>query len=88
MSDASHKGQSFNWDDPFLIDDQLTEDERMIRDAAQAVGITNASSESALAAGLVMGVMISAPTRFQVDPLSLVLYIAPLLSGQPIIQLR
>ncbi|NCP17812.1 MAG: phosphate ABC transporter permease subunit PstC [Erythrobacter sp.] len=30
----------------------------MIRDAAQAVGITNASSESALAAGLVMGVMI------------------------------
>lgn len=36
MSDASHKGQSFNWDDPFLLDDQLTEDERMIRDAAQA----------------------------------------------------
>ena len=30
----------------------------MIRDAAQAIGITNASSESALAAGLVMGVMI------------------------------
>ncbi|WP_370177403.1 phosphate ABC transporter permease subunit PstC [Alteriqipengyuania sp.] len=30
----------------------------MIRDAAQAVGIANASSESALAAGLVMGVMI------------------------------
>ncbi|MGI9377247.1 MAG: phosphate ABC transporter permease subunit PstC [Tsuneonella suprasediminis] len=29
-----------------------------IRDVAQAVGITNASSESALAAGLVMGVMI------------------------------
>ena len=29
-----------------------------IRDAAQAVGIQNASSESALAAGLVMGVMI------------------------------
>jgi phosphate transport system permease protein len=29
-----------------------------IRDAAQAIGITNASSESALAAGLVMGVMI------------------------------
>ncbi len=36
MSDASHKGQSFTWDDPFLLDDQLTEDERMIRDAAQA----------------------------------------------------
>jgi phosphate transport system permease protein len=29
-----------------------------VRDAAQAVGIANASSESALAAGLVMGVMI------------------------------
>ncbi|MCB2050639.1 MAG: phosphate ABC transporter permease subunit PstC [Novosphingobium sp.] len=29
-----------------------------IRDAAQAIGISNASSESALAAGLVMGVMI------------------------------
>ena len=26
----------FQWDDPFLIDDQLEEDERMIRDAAQA----------------------------------------------------
>jgi phosphate transport system permease protein len=30
----------------------------VVRDAAQAVGIANASSESALAAGLVMGVMI------------------------------
>ena len=30
----------------------------MIRDAAMAVGVANASSESALAAGLVMGVMI------------------------------
>jgi phosphate transport system permease protein len=30
----------------------------VIRDAAQAIGISNASSESALAAGLVMGVMI------------------------------
>ncbi|MCG5473300.1 MAG: acyl-CoA dehydrogenase [Sinorhizobium fredii] len=26
----------FQWDDPFLIDDQLTEDERMIRDTARA----------------------------------------------------
>ena len=26
----------FQWDDPFLLDDQLTEDERMIRDAARA----------------------------------------------------
>ena len=25
---------SFVWDDPFLIEDQLSEDERMIRDAA------------------------------------------------------
>ncbi|HEY0234422.1 MAG TPA: acyl-CoA dehydrogenase family protein, partial [Afipia sp.] len=27
---------SFRWDDPFLLDDQLTEDERMIRDTAHA----------------------------------------------------
>ena len=27
---------AFNWDDPFLLDDQLTEDERMIRDTARA----------------------------------------------------
>ena len=27
---------SFQWDDPFLIEDQLTEDERMIRDTARA----------------------------------------------------
>ncbi len=26
---------SFSWDDPFFLDDQLTEDERMIRDAAR-----------------------------------------------------
>ncbi|HCJ81381.1 MAG TPA: acyl-CoA dehydrogenase, partial [Erythrobacter sp.] len=26
----------FAWDDPFNLDDQLTEDERMIRDAAHA----------------------------------------------------
>ncbi len=26
---------SFKWDDPFFLDDQLTEDERMIRDAAR-----------------------------------------------------
>lgn len=34
MADA--KGQSFNWEDPFLLDDQLEEDERMIRDTAAA----------------------------------------------------
>src|SRR5690625_2219418 len=27
---------SFNWEDPFLLDTQLTEDERMVRDAARA----------------------------------------------------
>jgi len=27
---------SFNWEDPLLLDSQLTEDERMVRDAAQA----------------------------------------------------
>src|ERR1700709_2870429 len=26
----------FQWDDPFLLDEQLTEDERMIRDTARA----------------------------------------------------
>ena len=25
---------SFKWDDPFLLEDQLTEDERMVRDSA------------------------------------------------------
>ena len=27
---------NFQWDDPFLLDDQLTEDERIIRDTARA----------------------------------------------------
>ena len=27
---------TFNWEDPFLLDDQLTDDERMIRDAARS----------------------------------------------------
>ncbi|MCI1002384.1 acyl-CoA dehydrogenase [Ochrobactrum sp. C6C9] len=27
---------AFNWEDPFLLDEQLTEDERMIRDSAKA----------------------------------------------------
>src|SRR4028119_1508677 len=27
---------SFHWDDPFLLDEQLTDDERMIRDTARA----------------------------------------------------
>ncbi|MCQ0988872.1 acyl-CoA dehydrogenase [Jiella marina] len=36
MSASAHKGQAFSWSDPFLLDEQLTEDERMIRDAAAA----------------------------------------------------
>lgn len=34
MSDTL-KGQAFQWDDPFLLSDQLTEDERMLSDAAK-----------------------------------------------------
>ena len=33
---ASKKPAAFQWDDPFLFERQLTEDERMIRDAARA----------------------------------------------------
>ncbi|MBF9034332.1 acyl-CoA dehydrogenase [Rhodobacterales bacterium HKCCE2091] len=36
MASTSHKGIPFNWADPFLLDDQLSEEERMIRDAAAA----------------------------------------------------
>jgi glutaryl-CoA dehydrogenase len=36
MSTTSHKGIPFNWADPFLLSDQLTEEERMISDAARA----------------------------------------------------
>ncbi|HSF94305.1 MAG TPA: acyl-CoA dehydrogenase [Thermohalobaculum sp.] len=32
---AAAKGARFIWDDPFLLEDQLTEDERMLRDAAR-----------------------------------------------------
>lgn len=31
----SHKLAEFNWQDPFLLDDQLNEDERLIRDTAR-----------------------------------------------------
>ncbi|MEQ5793557.1 acyl-CoA dehydrogenase [Paracoccus sp. NFXS7] len=31
---VDHKGTAFVWEDPFLLDDQLEEDERMIRDTA------------------------------------------------------
>jgi len=33
---ASHSRATFQWEDPLLLDSQLTEDERMVRDAAQA----------------------------------------------------
>ena len=29
---------AFAWEDPFLLDEQLSEDERLIRDAARAYG--------------------------------------------------
>ena len=36
MTTKSHKGSPFSWSDPFLLEDQLTEEERMIRDSAAA----------------------------------------------------
>ncbi len=33
-------GSTFSWDDPFFLDEQLTDDERMIRDAAAAFAKT------------------------------------------------
>ena len=36
MSTHAARGQAFVWQDPFLLDDQLTDDERMIRDSAAA----------------------------------------------------
>lgn len=36
MSTKSLKGVPFNWSDPFLLDDQLNEEERMIRETAAA----------------------------------------------------
>ena len=30
------KNAAFHWDDPFLLDQQLSDDERMVRDAAAA----------------------------------------------------
>ena len=33
---ARSKHANFNWEDPFLLKDQLTEEERMIRDTARA----------------------------------------------------
>ena len=36
MATGSYKGAPFSWADPFLLEDQLTEEERMIRDSAKA----------------------------------------------------
>ena len=36
MATGSHMGAPFSWADPFLLEDQLTEEERMIRDSAAA----------------------------------------------------
>ncbi|WP_372604246.1 acyl-CoA dehydrogenase family protein, partial [Actibacterium sp.] len=36
MSNTAHQGQSFEWSDPFLLEDQLSGEERMIRDSAAA----------------------------------------------------
>ncbi|RCW79683.1 acyl-CoA dehydrogenase [Paracoccus lutimaris] len=36
MTTKSHKGVPFSWSDPFLLNDQLTEEERMIRETAAA----------------------------------------------------
>ena len=33
---ARSKPASFNWEDPFLLEDQFSEEERMIRDTAKA----------------------------------------------------
>ncbi|MCI4661396.1 MAG: acyl-CoA dehydrogenase [Neomegalonema sp.] len=35
MSSTSHKGGPFNWADPFLLDEQLTDEERMIAQSAR-----------------------------------------------------
>ncbi|MFT4185306.1 MAG: acyl-CoA dehydrogenase [Rhizobium sp.] len=35
-SQSHHKTSAFAWNDPFLLDDQLSDEERMIRDAAAA----------------------------------------------------
>ena len=40
----------FSWEDPFLLDDQLTEDERMIRDSAAAFAAEKLSASPMLLA--------------------------------------
>ncbi len=36
MTSTAHKGTSFSWEDPFFLNDQLSDDERMISEAAKA----------------------------------------------------
>ncbi len=36
MSTATSSRARFDWNDPFLLDQQLTDDERMVRDTARA----------------------------------------------------
>ena len=36
MAETSHKGIAFDWSDPFFLDDQLTDEERMIGETATA----------------------------------------------------
>ena len=38
---ARAKPPALNWEDPFLLDQQLTEDERLIRDSARAYADEN-----------------------------------------------
>ena len=44
---SASKPAAFNWEDPFLLDDQLTEDERAIRDTARAYAQAPTTSPTA-----------------------------------------
>ena len=35
MKDDAAKSAGYRWDDPFLLDDQLSEEERLVRDTAR-----------------------------------------------------
>ena len=43
------KPAPFTWNDPFLLDDQLTDEERMIRDSAAAFAETYARRDRSAA---------------------------------------
>ena len=59
---------TFHWQDPFLLDQQLTEDERMVREAAQAYFGKDVRSltlaESATLAGLIQRPSYTNPVRW------------------------